>query len=600
MTDFARQFAEYVDNTDENRKLCERDRDYRDHKQWTSSEAQVLLTRGQAAVVMNRIAPKVDFLTGLERRQRVDPKAFPRTPKHEQDSEAVTDALRFVADNNDFDQTASEAFETLIVEGTAAAIVEVEKNPRGEFEILIREIPWDRFYYDVHSRRKDFADAMFMGISTWLDLAVAQAMFPGKKDDLESAMSTSVIDETFEDRPRWVDTKRKRVRINEHYYKEKGIWHQVFFTDGVELTKPKPCPFKDEYGEPYVPIEAVSLYVDRDNQRYGAVRGMIHPQDEINHRRSKALHMLSSVRMITDPGVFKSATETLNKLKSGSAVIEKQNDGEFTILDNGDFTQGQLVMLQEAKNEIDTQGANSALQGDASGSGRAIQSQQQGGLIELGPLFDIHRAWKRRIYRQVWYRIKQFWDEEKWIRVTDDERNVRFAALNKPVTARERIAEEMGIPPEQVEQALMQMGATVMPGALDRVEETRAQVSELDVDIIINESPDVVSIQQEQFAEIISLAQVYGPEAVPFSAVLKLSSLRNKDEVLQELTGQTPEAAQMLQMQQQAQQEQSAMQQMEMQGKLARETAAARKDNALADRAITETQLALSGLESIG
>ena len=100
-----KDYEAWADATNLSRPLIERDRDYVDHKQWTSNEARTLQDRGQAAVVMNRIKPKVEFMRGLESQSRTDPKAFPRTPKHEDDAEAITDALRFVADNTDLDQT---------------------------------------------------------------------------------------------------------------------------------------------------------------------------------------------------------------------------------------------------------------------------------------------------------------------------------------------------------------------------------------------------------------------------------------------------------------------------------------------------------------
>ena len=149
-------FEDFISNTQAARANSEQDRDYRDHKQWTQQEKDELEARGQAPVVINRIAPKVNFLCGMERASRSDPKALPRTPKHEDSAAAFTEGLRYVVDNNDFDQVASDAFDNYIVEGTEAAIIEVEPET---FEIKIKQIPWDRFYYDPHSSRKDLKDA---------------------------------------------------------------------------------------------------------------------------------------------------------------------------------------------------------------------------------------------------------------------------------------------------------------------------------------------------------------------------------------------------------------------------------------------------------
>ena len=82
------------------RQLAERDRDYYDNKQWTEEEERELKKRKQAPIVINRVAPKVDFLLGFERQNRVDPKAFPRTPDDEDSADAATDAIRYVVDKN--------------------------------------------------------------------------------------------------------------------------------------------------------------------------------------------------------------------------------------------------------------------------------------------------------------------------------------------------------------------------------------------------------------------------------------------------------------------------------------------------------------------
>ena len=84
---YTEHFETFLVQTDGARQASERDRDYVDHKQWTTEEAKSLEERGQAPVVINRTKTKVNLLTGIERDQRRDPKALPRTPQHEQDAD---------------------------------------------------------------------------------------------------------------------------------------------------------------------------------------------------------------------------------------------------------------------------------------------------------------------------------------------------------------------------------------------------------------------------------------------------------------------------------------------------------------------------------
>ena len=100
-------FEESEESTYDARKQAERDRDYYDHKQLTSEELSVLDKRKQPPVIANRIQPKINFLVGLEKDQRIDPRALPRTPKHEQDADGASQALKYVADSEDYDQKRS-------------------------------------------------------------------------------------------------------------------------------------------------------------------------------------------------------------------------------------------------------------------------------------------------------------------------------------------------------------------------------------------------------------------------------------------------------------------------------------------------------------
>ena len=51
-------------------------------------------------------------------------------------------------------------------------------------------------------------------------------------------------------------------------------------------------------------------------------------------------------------------------------------------------------------------------------------------MIQLGDLLDNLRHLDRRVFRAMWARMRQFWTAEKWMRVTDDERNVKWVGLN--------------------------------------------------------------------------------------------------------------------------------------------------------------------------
>ena len=162
------QFEHFEVTSIEARLLSERDQDYDDHFQWTAEEKETLDNRGQAPIVINHVKNKVNLLTGLQKSARTKPKAMPRTPDHTRSADAVTEGIRFVTDNNDFETISSEVFRDQCVPGYGGAIVEFEERG-GEKWVKINQIPWDRYYFDPHSRKKDFSDKNYDGIALWMD-----------------------------------------------------------------------------------------------------------------------------------------------------------------------------------------------------------------------------------------------------------------------------------------------------------------------------------------------------------------------------------------------------------------------------------------------
>lgn len=275
------RFLASEEATVDSRKEGERARDYRDGKQLSESEMTALRQRGQPPVVLNRIRRKIDWLLGLEVKQRTDPKAFPRTPEHEQGAEAATDAIRFVCDNESWDDSRTAVFDNMLVEGFGGAEVTHRQTNRGRVEISIRHIPWDRLYYDPHSRKHDFSDARYLGEVVWMDEAEVIERYPDTKDSIESMRAETVGRDTYDDRPNmhWLDTKRKRVRVILEWYKKGNTWHFLKFIRGVTLEQGE-SPYFDEDGLSVCPMILQSAYVGRNNDRHGIVRDMFDPQDE--------------------------------------------------------------------------------------------------------------------------------------------------------------------------------------------------------------------------------------------------------------------------------------------------------------------------------
>lgn len=587
--DLTIQFERFAEITITARDLSERDQDYTDHHQWSDKELRELNVRGQPPVVINRIKNKVNILKGIQRIARTKPRALPRTPEHEEGADALTEGLRFVSDNNNFEVLSSAVFESEIVSGYGGAIVEFDE--RGD--IKINEIPWDRYYFDPHSRMLDFSDKTYDGIVIWMDKSEAKELWPDSVEDIDGAFDSTGSgspDRTFDDKPQWINPERNRLRICQHFYKDDG-WKMATFTANFFLDEPEDSPFLDEFGEPTDPIEAQTAYIDRHLDRYSEVRAYIWLQDEINKRRSKLLYAISVNQTIGEDGAVDNIDEMKREAAKPDGHIKVNRGFEFSFRDNSQENQTQFLLYKESKEEIDQIGANPFLSGrGVAASGRQDQIQQQSGKVELASLYDGHKAWEKRIYRQIANRIKQSWTAEKWVRITDDRKTLEWVGFNLEITAGMLLQEKAEQGDQDALQVLQQLTGDPR---LNEIVEVRNNPSELDVDILISESPNLVTLRQEQFQTLADIAERSAGQGVviPFEAMLELSEIPNKDDIIKLIQPDPIQQAAQVELQSQAAQLEIKAKEADIQVKEAK----AAKDFADAEAQQVETQLVKAG-----
>jgi hypothetical protein len=359
-----------------------------------------------------------------------------------------------------------------------------------------------------------------MGIAKWMYVDLVKSTFGLAEDiDIRAMGGASIIpvDEADEDKPRtmWGDDKRKRILVVEMYHNEGG-WRRCVFHGGAVLEF-EDSPYLDDKGRPQNPIVAQSCYVDRENNRYGIVRAMVPIQDEINMRRSKLLHLVNS-RQLKQTDTFNQEA-TVSDARAEAArpdgVIPRGYEPTLT----ADMTAGQAQLLAESKSEIERMGPNPAVLGRQGNdqSGRAQLIRQQAGLVELTPALGGIEDLELRVYRQMWCRIRQFWTDPKWVRVTDDIGAPQFKQLNEPV---------MGPP-------TVTQGPDGVPMLQPTVTGYKNRPAEMDMDILIDSTPDTANVQAEQFAELVKLAGIYGPQEVPFEDLIEASALPKKRQIIE-------------------------------------------------------------------
>lgn len=594
-------FETSEDASRKSRSKAERDVDYYDGKQLTVTEFNTIKKRGQAPHVDNRVKRKIRYLEGLEQQQRTDPRALPRTPQHEEDATAVTDCLRYVTESNNWNQLRSRVWKDLLCWGWSGYEIVLEENPtRSNPKIIIRRCQADRMFWDPFSEAEDFEDARYLGLCVWGDKDEFIARYGGDaRKVFDETVAMGDVGNTYDDKPKhttWVSyDKRYRVRIIQIYYRtNEGQWHFCEFTRGGFLAGGV-SPWVDEYGAPEHPYSWGSANVDRDNNRYGEIRDMIDPQDAINKRQSKFLHLMS-VRQ-TFGNELAMGSMTVRQLREQAA----RPDGHFSLGSNvefnkhfgivptSDMAEGQFTLLQQAIAEMDLQGPNAAMQGKdpRNQSGRAILAQQQGGALEANPTFDTLRHMDNECYKKCWRRIRQGWKAEDYIRVTDDERNIKWISINTPKM--DRVTGPDGNPMLDPSTGRAMTRPMINPQTGQPVMQN--EMSNLDVDIIMDEAPHVGTIQQEELQMLVEMAKAGLP--IPPKTIIKNTQLRSKYDILKDIEVAEQKAAQQPSPEMQKAQADAQAKQAELQGKLAMQ-----QQQAQLQQAEMEAELQMQMIES--
>jgi hypothetical protein len=482
-----RQYQDYAASKDAEAREMVQSRHYYHGDQWTAEEIAVLKRRKQPVVTSNRIVRKIDAIVGLVERLRQDPKAYARTPKHDEGAELATATLRFVLDNNDWKSKSSRIAHAGGIDGIAGIEYDLVPGDEGDPSLEMHIAYGDGFFYDGRSVDEGFTDARFLGVSKPVDIDQVKELVPDKSDEIDQLWSDTGTDMTTiaaQDREKnWLNssnTDQRKLQLIDHWYIKGGKWRWCLYI-GTTMLMQGISPFIDEKGKTFPRYRMFSAAVDHDGDRYGFVRNLKSPQDETNHRRSKALHLLNSRRVVSEKGAVNDIEIARREWAKADGWIEvnpglKMEPDQTT---QNDF-KGQLEMLQEAKNEIENFGPNPALigQGLEDSSGRAIQLLQQAGIAELGPYLSAYKNWKIRVYRDIWNIIQRYWTSERWIRVTDDQNIAQFFQINK--------------------MEIDQFGRPAIVNA----------IGSLDVDIIIDEGPDAVNLQGDSMMTL----QALGPQ----------------------------------------------------------------------------------------
>jgi len=489
---YKRAYSDYL--TSKGNEIAEQQeaREYRHGKQWTAGQIETFNKRKQPVVTFNRVGRKIDGIVGLVESLRREPKAIPRTPRFQAGADLATAAVRSALERGKWKAKSPKCAETAAVDGIGGIELMLEQNSDGSWEIDFEEVDIAGFFYDPRSRKENFSDAIYMGMGKWIDSEVLIDKMPDKAELIRMSVSRGwELTSNSSAEANWFMSsgQLKSVRLVYICYQHKGRWCYALFTGAAVLMEGE-SNFVDRNGKSVCSFLMFSAAVDHDNDRYGFPRNLKSPQDEINQRRSKGLHELNTRRLIAEKGAFDNIELTRQEAVKPDGIIERNKgyDAEFDDAKKQQDIAGQLQFLQDAKQEIENFGPNASLmgsQGITNRSGRAIALMQQQGLAELGPYLIAHQNWKQRVYETVFFGIKKYWTNARWVRVTDDDGAQQLIGINQL--------------------QLDQMGQPVIVNS----------IGELDVDIVIDEGPDTVTMMEDLYETLSQIIPAIAPMLSP-------------------------------------------------------------------------------------
>lgn len=479
-----------------NRYQMSIDCDFYDGLQWADSDAEELRNRGQAPLIYNRIKPAVDWVTGTEKRSRFDYKVQARKDEHCEAAEAKTGLLKYLSDVNKMAYARSRAFEDAVIAGVGWLEDGIRGDPNEEL-IFSRWEPWRNMWYDPLSVERDLSDARFIFRSKYVDLDTAKAMFPERIDILNRSAST--INNTGEESDDefsslynqqrdshgnivarrsfagmgLVFNRRQRVRLIECWYREvekfpimrgEDPLHGIRFdpnnpehTDAVQnelvsvydsiqwvvkLAIMTPDALLELSDSPYrhnkFPFTPIWGYRRRrDNAPYGIVRNIRDPQESLNKRMSKALHILST-RLIVAEADASTDWETIREEAArpdGIILLDGRREARFDMSTDTQLAREHVNLMDIDKAMIqDVSGVTDENLGRDTNavSGRAVTARQEQGSVITAALFDNLSFAMQLQGEKLLSMIEQFYDATKTIRIIGDNGEPEFKTINQP------------------------------------------------------------------------------------------------------------------------------------------------------------------------
>lgn len=471
------------------------DEDFYDNLQWAQEDAAEVMDRGQAPLVFNRIAPSVDWIAGMEKRMRVDFQVLPREKDDIEGALTKTKLLKYVSDVNRIPFLRSRAFEDSLKVGIGWMEDSIQTDPEQD-PAFSDQVPWREMWWDSNARKLDLKDARYMFRAKWVDLDIAEAMFPDRKAKLRQASVAATLVSQDEDELYYmgerldgadyglpsmsrraflsdttmVENRRDRVKLIEAWYRlpeevqilvggqydretydPKNDGHKAAIKAGQAkiFKNTRMCVYvammteshllshmKSPYRHdrfPYTPYWCFQR--GRDGMPYGYIRRVRDIQEDLNKRASKALFLLSTNQLIGDWDAFDDWDEAREEASRPDGVLAHRKGAQIEIRRDAELATAHLELMNlDARMIQEIGGTTDDNMGRETNakSGVAIRARQDQGLAVTARAFDNMRFAIQVEGETQLSNIEQFYTEPKVYRITGTDDH-DWVEINQPM-----------------------------------------------------------------------------------------------------------------------------------------------------------------------
>ena len=181
-------YQKYSSKRDAWAQDAKEDKEFRLGKQWTQEQIDVLKSRGQAPIVINRIHPAVESAKSMLTANRPSFRAAPREDSDNKVAQVMSNLLAYMYDISDGRTVIRQAVDDYYVMGVG--YLHVYQDPMmdmGKGEVCFHDVDPLDVYVDPNSRHRFFDDAENIIISKLFTKDQAKQLWPMYENAIENA-----------------------------------------------------------------------------------------------------------------------------------------------------------------------------------------------------------------------------------------------------------------------------------------------------------------------------------------------------------------------------------------------------------------------------